>query len=181
MRIGKRCNVDGTFVFERGMGRVSIGDGTSIGSGCLFMCAGSHGIHIGKNTLISWDVTIMDTNAHSTDRLLRENDATDWLDGEMVGRLGSFKNWYEVAVAPVTIGDGVWVGFGTTIMKGVTIGDGAVIASKSVITKDVAPYSVVGGNPARVLRNGAELEAVERERRSSRFPNLPLPEVSFAR
>ncbi len=177
VRIGKRCNVAGTFVFERGVGRISIGDGTSIESGCLFKCAGTDGIHIGKNTLISWNVTIMDTNAHAIDRALRENDATDWLDGEMVGRLGSFKNWYDVAVAPVTIGDGVWVGFGSTILKGVTIGDGAVIAAHSVITENVAPYSVVGGNPARLVQSGAEREAIERERLSSRFPELPLPTV----
>ena len=46
----------------------------------------------------------------------------------------------------------VWVGFGATIMNGVTIGNGAVVAAGSVVTKDVEPYSVVGGNPAKVIR-----------------------------
>lgn len=50
------------------------------------------------------------------------------------------------------IGDDVWIGFEATIMPGVTVGSGAIIASRSVVTQDVPPYSVVGGNPARVLR-----------------------------
>lgn len=46
----------------------------------------------------------------------------------------------------------VWIGFDATIMPGVTIGDGAIIASKSVVTKDVPPYGIVGGNPAKLIR-----------------------------
>ncbi len=50
------------------------------------------------------------------------------------------------------IGNDVWIGYEAVIMPGVKIGDGAIIASKSVVTKDVMPYSVVGGNPAKVIR-----------------------------
>jgi len=50
------------------------------------------------------------------------------------------------------IGHDVWIGYGATIMPGVKIGDGAIIASKSVVTKNVAPYSIVGGNPAKEIR-----------------------------
>ncbi len=50
------------------------------------------------------------------------------------------------------IGNDVWVGFDATIMPGITIGDGAIIGSKSVVTKDVEPYSIVGGNPAKLIR-----------------------------
>ncbi len=52
----------------------------------------------------------------------------------------------------VTIGNDVWIGFGATILPGVTIGDGAVIGARSVVTKDVEPYAIVGGNPAEVIR-----------------------------
>ncbi|TQF71098.1 Vat family streptogramin A O-acetyltransferase [Pseudoalteromonas luteoviolacea] len=50
------------------------------------------------------------------------------------------------------IGHDVWVGYESTIMAGVKIGTGAIIASKSVVTQDVPPYSIVGGNPAKVIR-----------------------------
>lgn len=53
---------------------------------------------------------------------------------------------------PVVIGDNVWIGDKATILPGVTIGDGAVIAANAVVTKDVPKYSVVGGNPARILK-----------------------------
>ncbi len=48
----------------------------------------------------------------------------------------------------ITIGNDVWIGYNATIMAGVTIGDGAIIATNSTVIKDVAPYSIVGGNPA---------------------------------
>lgn len=51
----------------------------------------------------------------------------------------------------VTVGDDVWIGFGAIILSGVTIGEGSVIAAGSVITKDVEPYTIVGGNPARKI------------------------------
>jgi virginiamycin A acetyltransferase len=50
------------------------------------------------------------------------------------------------------VGNDVWLGYDSLIMPGVKIGDGAIVASRSVVTKDVPPYHIVGGNPARVLR-----------------------------
>lgn len=50
------------------------------------------------------------------------------------------------------INDDVWIGFGTIVMHGVTIGEGAIVAAGSIITKDVLPYSIVGGAPARLIR-----------------------------
>lgn len=53
---------------------------------------------------------------------------------------------------PVIIGKNVWIGDKATILPGVTVGDGAVIAANAVVSKDVPPYCVVGGNPARVIK-----------------------------
>lgn len=51
------------------------------------------------------------------------------------------------------VGNDVWIGYDALIQPGVTIGDGAIIAARSVVTADVPPYAIVGGNPARVLRS----------------------------
>lgn len=60
----------------------------------------------------------------------------------------------------VVIGNDVWIGTHVTIMSGVTIGDGACIANNSVITKDVEPYSIVGGNPAKVIKKRFDDETI---------------------
>lgn len=52
----------------------------------------------------------------------------------------------------INVGNDVWIGYNATIMAGVTIGDGAIIATNSTITKDVEPYSIVGGNPANLIK-----------------------------
>lgn len=59
------------------------------------------------------------------------------------------------------IGNDVWIGFDATIMPGVKIGDGAIIGSKSVVTKDVEPYSIVGGNPAKLIRKRFSEQRIE--------------------
>jgi len=52
----------------------------------------------------------------------------------------------------IVVGNDVWIGYNATIMAGVTIGDGAIIAANSTVVKDVEPYSIVGGNPAQIIR-----------------------------
>lgn len=64
-------------------------------------------------------------------------------------------NWVkpiEFPVRPINIGNDVWIGIESTIMDGVTIGDGAVIGAKSLVTKDVPPFAVVGGIPAKIIK-----------------------------
>lgn len=147
--IGDYSLVGGTYVFERGLGHVSIGSKSSIGHGTTFIVTQDKGITVGNNVMISWDVTLIDSNSHSLDPELRSEDAFNWLMGATSDRVGSYKDWALVDSAPITIQDKAWIGFGASIMKGVTIGEGAVVASKSVVTKDVAAYTIVSGNPAR--------------------------------
>lgn len=56
-------------------------------------------------------------------------------------------------IKPTIIGDDVWIGAGSIIMSGVTIGDGSIIAAGSVVTKDVEPYCIYGGNPAKKIKD----------------------------
>lgn len=67
--------------------------------------------------------------------------------------------------ARVTIGNDVWIGHGVTVLAGVTVGDGAVLAAGAVVAKDVAPYAIVGGVPAKVIRARFPAEIAERLRR----------------
>ena len=57
-----------------------------------------------------------------------------------------------LVTAPITIGDGVWIGARAIVLPGVTIGEGAVVAAGAVVTKDVEPWAVVGGNPAKFIK-----------------------------
>lgn len=62
----------------------------------------------------------------------------------------------------INIGNDVWIGYNATIMAGVTIGDGAIIATNSTVIKDVAPYSIVGGNPANEIRKRFSADVIEK-------------------
>ena len=149
--IGEHSQIAGTIVFERGLGRVTIGNRSSIGGGSLLVCTQDGGITIGDNVMLSWNVTVIDSNSHALDPAIRVNDAFDWLAGCQAGRMGAFKDWSNVVSAPIVIKDGAWIGFGSSIMKGVTIGKGAVVGSNAVVTRDVPDGAIVAGNPARIV------------------------------
>lgn len=59
---------------------------------------------------------------------------------------------FNLATKPITIGDGAWVASRAIVLPGVTIGEGAVVAAGAVVTKDVEPWTVVGGNPAKFIK-----------------------------
>ena len=152
VRIGEESQISGHFVFERGIGSVTIGNRSSIGGGCLIVCSQGDGIHIGNHVMLSWDVTVIDTDAHSLDPEVRANDAFDWHAGIQTNRMGCFKDWAAVRSMPIRIEDNVWIGFGSAILKGVTIGRGAVVGGKSVVSRSIPAYTIFAGNPARFVK-----------------------------
>lgn len=108
---------------------LKIGDGTYIGAKAHIRIAES--LEIGKNVAISWNVTIMDSDFH----------------------MYSINDIPQNTTKKVTIGDNAWIGNNVIILKGVQIGNNAIIAAGSVVTKDVAPFTAVAGNPARKIKD----------------------------
>jgi len=103
----------------------SIGRGSYINRNGTVIC--HERVSIGNDCQISWDVVISDDDQHD-------------IPGGGARR------------APIVIGDHVWIGCRAIILKGVTIGEGAVVAAGAVVTRDVPPHALVGGQPARVIR-----------------------------
>lgn len=77
----------------------------------------------------------------------------------------------------IIVGNDVWIGYGATIMPGVKIGDGAIIASDSTVTKDVPPYTVVGGNPAKEISKRFSDEKIQKLQ-SIQWWNWPIEKIT---
>lgn len=151
LSIGEKSMIDSSFVFETESGHISVGNRVHIGGGTQLISR--DGITIGNDVIIAWNCTIYDHNSHSVLWEERKDDVTlEWESAKSGNSPLCNKNWSVVKSAPIHICDKVWLGFGVTVLKGVTIGEGAVVAARSVVTKDVPPYTVVGGNPAAVIR-----------------------------
>jgi acetyltransferase-like isoleucine patch superfamily enzyme len=112
--------------------KLEIGNGTYLNRNTLVHASSL--VRIGADCQVSWDVVIIDSDMHPVRG--------------------------QTSVKPIIIEDEVWIGCRVIILKGVHIGKGAVIAAGAVVTKDVAPYTVVGGVPANILQ--PRLDAVTR-------------------
>lgn len=111
---------------------LSLGDGTSIAGNCVLSAVSS--ITLGRDVSLARNVYISD-HAHAYDDPSRA-----------VMRQGI------TGVAPVSIGDGAWLGENVVVLPGVSVGRGSVVSANSVVTKDIPDFSVVAGMPARVVR-----------------------------
>ncbi len=124
-------------------GCVTLGEYVLI-NGARMVCDAA--IEIGDHSLVSWNVVLMDTyrvpfNRHERRRALeRLAGATPRIPDS------------SAPASPVRIACNVWVGFDACILPGVSIGEGSVVGARSVVACDVEPYTVVAGNPARVIR-----------------------------
>lgn len=143
IQIGSRFVCRGTLRREGFGGNLRIGDDVYLGDYSVISCADE--LTIGNNVAISFNVCIFDNNSHPVGAADRREQA--WA----IIHRGGHSREVGIVSAPVRIGDDVWLGFGSTILKGVTIGVGAVVGAGSVVTSDVAPHAVVVGNPARVV------------------------------
>ena len=151
LRIGSHCMIDGKFIFEKNSGTVTIGDRVHIGSSSFISI---NSIGIGNDVTIAWDCLFYDHNSHSVNWEERMNDTEqEYEDYICTGNSIKTKNWSVVNSKPIKICDKAWIGMGCKILKGVTVGEGAVVAAGSVVTKDVAPWTMVGGNPARYIKS----------------------------
>lgn len=125
-------------------GTLVIGDDAVL-VGAVFMCA--ERIEIGRGVVVSYGVTIADSDFHPLDPDERRRDALANAPS------GDRSTRPVIASRPVTIGDGAWIGIGAIVLKGVTIGDGARVRSGSIVVRDVPAGAVVSGNPATIETN----------------------------
>lgn len=120
-------------------GNLSIGDNVGLSSTAI-IC--NHSISIGNNVVIGGNTVIYDTDFHSLDPLIRNSDQDHKYAKKKL----------------VLIGDNVFIGAHTTILKGVTIGNNAIIGACSVIAKDIPENEIWAGNPARFIKTNETIK-----------------------
>lgn len=134
-------NIRGAIYVPFKQSSIIIGNRVGMSSVCLHAM---RQIIIGNDVKIGADVLIIDNDSHPIDFTLRRD------DNEY--EKGSEQYLDSVHALPVTIDDDVWIGARSIILKGVHIGARSIIAAGSVVTRNIPPDSIAGGNPAKVLR-----------------------------
>jgi len=132
-------------------GRVKLGE-CALVHGARIICDAE--VFIGDYALISWNVVLMDTYRFFSNVQQRRKQLE-----QIPSRQLRFIDGI-VEAKPIRIERNVWIGFEACVLPGVTIGEGSVVGAKSVVAENVPPFTVVGGNPARVIR---ELSREERK------------------
>jgi acetyltransferase-like isoleucine patch superfamily enzyme len=152
LSIGNESMVGGNFVFESKTGSVKIGDRVYFAGGNV-ICVNQ--IEVENDVFVSWGVYFFDNDSHSIDYRDRigdmQNHLRDWQAG--LTNFNTSKDWSKVRSAPIKICQYSWIGMECKILKGVTIGEGAIVGAGSVVTKDVQPWTIVGGNPAIKIKD----------------------------
>lgn len=143
IRVGFNSHILGQLcVFKHGA-EIEIGDDCYIGEYARLWSAKK--IHIGNRVLISHNVSIFDSLTHPINATKRHQQFLTIISK------GHPKN-IDLSEAAVFIQDDVWIGAMSIVLKGVTIGEGAIVGAGSVVTKDVPSWTVVAGNPAKIIR-----------------------------
>ena len=122
-------------------GILTVGDYT-VGIPGVYVYDVTANITIGKFCSIGDEVRLLTGGEHYTDRV--STYGKNLTDTKKMGA--------QYTKGDINIGNDVWLALGCFVMSGVTIGNGAIIGAKAVVTKDVPPYAIVGGNPAKIIR-----------------------------
>lgn len=144
VEVGQNSDVQCQVYFYR-KGQLKIGALSYIGQDTELHIANA--ISIGENVLISSSCILIDTDMHSLTFDERKDDIL--LE---INKKADQKKWSDIQSAPIKIEDKVWIGLRSIILKGVTIGEGAIVGAGSVVTKNVPPWVIVAGNPARIVK-----------------------------
>lgn len=147
--IGDNCRIYGALQ-SQGRGKITIGHHCCIYERSIL--GSVEQITVGNCVIISNQVHIYDNNNHPTDPQVRHAMCMGGFEGDPW-------SWIHAQAKPIVIEDDVWIGECAAIMKGVHIGKGAIVAAHAVVTKDVPAYTVVAGNPARVVKTLSGYEA----------------------
>lgn len=131
----------------------NIGYCSYIGSNCNIYA------NIGKYTCIASDVNTI-TSKHPTEQFVSIHPAFYSVE-KQCGKTYVSRNLFQEHMTQTNIGNDVWIGQGVLIIGGVNIGDGAVVAAGAVVTKDVEPYTIVGGVPARFIKKRFTEEEID--------------------
>lgn len=143
IEVGDNCRMEGKLICHRKTSQITIGSRTAVGGGTTIESLSR--VSIGDDCLISHYVTIQDHDSHPLEWDNRKNDVLDWLAGR--------KDWTHVKHADVVIEPRCWIGTRSVVLKGVRLGEGTVVGAGSVVTKSFPAYSLIGGNPARLIRS----------------------------
>lgn len=150
--IDENTLIGGNIIFETEKGSLTIGARTQISGGATIICR-SNDI-IGNDVIIAGGTILYDHDSHSIFFEKRKNDVIQVINDSMKYHNPlKNKDWSSVKALPIIIKDKVWIGRNVIVLKGVTIGEGAVIGAGSVVTHDVPEYTVVAGNPAKVVKH----------------------------
>ena len=148
LQVGDYAYIDGSISLLTPDSECRIGDHSFLGPHSRLWVLDS--ITIGNFVLIGPRVDVFDNDSHPLDARSRREDARSHLERNQP------MDYSKVSRAAVVIEDDVWIGTKSTILKGVRIGRGAVVAADSVVTREVSPFTLVGGNPAREIRHLTE-------------------------
>ncbi|MBE7157031.1 MAG: acyltransferase [Rhodospirillales bacterium] len=144
--VGEGSTIAGELMVYPPVGKIVIGKNCYVGEGTRVWSMEK--ISLGSNVLISHNVNIIDNNSHEIDH--RDRAVTNQ---RMMGPEGVFADRSGIRAGPIFIMDDVWIGLNSIVLKGVQIGQGSIVAAGSVVTKSVPAYTLVAGNPARVIRS----------------------------